>query len=66
MEAVMFIALLDSSYEFSYVYHGFKATVSEVQTDIRSGVRTDPDQILQFLHLSRKNMKAYGNLKVVT
>ncbi len=44
----MFITFLDSSYEFYYVNHGFKATVLEVQTDIWSGVRTDPDKILQF------------------
>ncbi len=48
MEAAMFITLLDSSYEFYYAYHGFKATVLEVETDIRSGVRTEPDKILQF------------------
>ncbi len=48
MEAAMFITLLDSSYEFYYAYHGFKATVLEVQREIRSGVRTDPDKILQF------------------
>ncbi len=41
MKAVMFITLLDSSYEFYYPYHGFKATVLEVQTDIWSGPRQD-------------------------
>ena len=32
----MFITLLDSSYGFYYAYHEFKATVLEVQTDIRT------------------------------
>ena len=44
----MFITLLDSYYEFYYAFHGFKATVLEVQTDIRSGVRMDPGKIFQF------------------
>ena len=42
----MLITLLDSSYEFYYAFHGFIATVLEVQTDIWSG--TDPDKIFQF------------------
>ena len=65
MEAVMFMTLLDSPHEFYNAYHGFKATVLEVQRDNCSGVRADPDKILQFQHLSRKNTKAGGNLNVV-
>ena len=48
MEVVISITLLVSSYEFFYTYHGFKATVLEVQGDICSRVGTDPDKILQF------------------
>ena len=48
MERVMFLTLLDSSYEFYCAYHEFKATFLEVQREKRSGVRTDPDKILLF------------------
>ena len=39
MGGIMFITLLDSSYEFYCAYHGFKATFLEVQRDNRSGVQ---------------------------
>ena len=48
MEEVMFMTLLDLSYEFYNAYHGFKATVLEMQRDNCSGVRADPNKILQF------------------
>ena len=66
MQGVIFITLLDSSHEFCYAYHGFKATFFEMQRDNGSGVRTDPNKILQLYHLSHKNTMACGNLKVVT
>ncbi len=48
MEGVMFLTLLDSSSEFYCAYHGFKATILEVQRENCSEVRTDPDKILLF------------------
>ena len=48
MEGVMFLTLLDSSYEFYYAYHGFEATILEVQRENLSGVCTDPSKILPF------------------
>ena len=62
----MFITLLASSHEFYYAYHEFKATYLEIQRDNGSGVRTNPNKILQLYHLSHKNTMACGNLKVVT